>query len=59
MSKLENEYSECLSTSLLASMIEHGVEYCSDGLRDCDLEDVAGLTEELKFLKQEQDKVVN
>jgi hypothetical protein len=55
MSKLENEY----SASLLASMIEHGIGYCSDGMNDCEAEEVAGIAEELKFLKEEQHRIPN
>ena len=55
MVKLENEY----SVGLLASMLDHGVEYCSEGLRDCDTECVVELSEQLKFLKQEQDRIVD
>ena len=55
MSKLENEY----SVDLLGSMLDHGVEYCSEGLRDCDTECVVELSEQLKFLKQEQDRIVD
>jgi hypothetical protein len=55
MAKLENEY----SVGLLESMLDHGVEYCSEGLRDCDTECVVELSEQLKFLKQEQDRIVD
>ena len=55
MAKLENEY----SVGLLESMLDHGVEYCSEGLRDCDTECVVELSEQIKFLKQEQDRIVD